>query len=123
MSRKALIAVDVGDGWDPLIDGDILQMLKENEEGNGIKVTSLSMLNEACIMDILMRHGELLTCFNCGKRLTETEGSRIHKHGKDRLIAKLILEPGEVNYPREPDIPASLYFVCAECSGENTQTE
>ncbi|MGB8216278.1 MAG: hypothetical protein WCE94_03160 [Candidatus Methanoperedens sp.] len=98
-------------------------MLKENEEGSGVKVTKVSMLDEASIMDLLQRHGEMLTCFNCGRNLTEIDGDRIHRHGKDRFIAKLILEPGEINYPREPDIPASIYFVCSDCAEEQQQKE
>jgi hypothetical protein len=27
-------------------------------------------------------------------------------------------DPGESNYPREPDIPAGVYFICAECIRE-----
>lgn len=72
-------------------------------------------IEEASIMDLLLRHGELLTCFNCGKKLTEVESKKLNERANDRFIAKLILEPGEVNYPREPDVPASIYFVCAEC--------
>jgi hypothetical protein len=76
-------------------------------------------IEEADIMGLLLRRGDLLTCFNCGKKLSEIYSNmtskRASKRVNDRFVAKLILEPGEVNYPREPDIPASLYFVCAEC--------
>ncbi len=61
------------------------------------KVTKASVLDEAAIMDVLLKHGGLLTCFNCGKSLTEVDGDRVHEHGKDRFIAKLVLEPGENN--------------------------
>lgn len=72
-------------------------------------------LSEEDIMDLLLKHGDLLTCFNCGKTLTEVEGERRYKHGNDRFIAGLFMDPGESRYPREPDIPASVYFICAEC--------
>ncbi len=121
MTRKALIVVDVEDQRDLVTNEDILQMLKENEDGNGVKVIEVSILDEGSIMDLLLKNGELLTCFNCGRSLTEIDGDRIHRHGKDRFIAKLILEPGESNYPREPDMPASLYFVCCECTTESAE--
>jgi hypothetical protein len=72
-------------------------------------------LTEEDIMDLLLKHGNLLTCFNCGKTLTEVEGERRYKHGNDRFIAGFFMDPGESRYPREPDIPASVYFICAEC--------
>ncbi len=108
---------------DLVTDEDILQMLKENEDGNGVKVTKVSILDEASMMDLLLKHGEMLTCFNCGRSLTSIDGDRMHKHCKDKFKAKLILEPGEINYPREPDIPASLYLVCSECAIEQTSNE
>ncbi len=73
-------------------------------------------IQEADIMDLLLKHGNLLTCFNCGKKLTEVESKKLNERAKDRFIAELILDPGEVNYPREPDVSASLYFICAECT-------
>ncbi len=115
MTRKALLIIEADKTWDVLTEKDLVEMLKENEECSGIKVTQASILNEAAIMDVLLKHGEFLTCFSCGKSLTEVDDDRVHEHGKDRFIAKLVLEPGENNYPREPDIPAGLYFVCSEC--------
>jgi hypothetical protein len=47
----------------------------------------------------------------------------MHGNGKDRYIAKLILEPGENRYPHEPNVPASLYFTCAECAEEQAPNE
>lgn len=123
MTRKALLTIEIKDSLNGATDEDVLNMLKENEEGSSVEVTKVSMLDEACLMDMLLKHGEMLTCFNCGRNLTEIDSNRIHRHGKDRFIAKLILEPGEVNYPREPDIPASLYFMCSECATEEVPNE
>lgn len=64
-------------------------------------------IDEAGIMGLLLRHGELLTCYNCGKKLTEVESKKLSAGARGRFIAKLVLEPGEVNY-----------FECAECSEE-----
>ncbi len=123
MTRKALILAEIGDSWRDIPDRKVLKMLKENEEGHGIEVTEISLLDEASIMDLLFKYGELLTCFNCGHNLTEADVSRIHGNGKERYIAKLILEPGENRYPHEPDVPASLYFLCAECAEEQAPNE
>jgi hypothetical protein len=123
MTRKALLLVDVADSWGDLSDIDVIEMLKENEEGNGIKVTNISLLDEAHIMDLLLKHGQLLTCYNCGRQLTEADVSRMHGNRRERYVAKLILEPGENRYPREPDVPASLYFICAECAEKQPPEE
>jgi hypothetical protein len=123
MSRKAFVEVDVGDKWDSQTDEDLLHTLIPALIPFGVKVTKVSPLDEGSIMELLLKHGEMLTCFNCGRSLTEIDGDRIHRHGKDRFIAKLILEPGESNYPREPDISASLYFVCCECATEEAPNE
>ncbi|CAG0970792.1 MAG: hypothetical protein OIN86_10165 [Candidatus Methanoperedens sp.] len=123
MTRKALLTVEIKDSLNGATDEEILSMLKENEEGSSVEVTKVSMLDEACLMDLLLKHGKMLACFNCGRNLTEIDSNSIHRHGKDRFIANLILEPGEINYPREPDIPACLYFVCSECAIEQTSNE
>lgn len=123
MTRKALLTIEIKDSLNGATDEEILSMLKENEEGSSVEVTKVSMLDETCLMNLLLKHGEMLTCFNCGRNLTEIDSNSIHKHGKDRFIANLILEPGEINYPREPDIPASLYFVCCECATEEAPNE
>lgn len=63
-------------------------------------------------MSVIEHHGNKLTCSNCGKALSEVGVSR---EGADKLIAELCFDPGESNYPREPDVPATVYFVCGEC--------
>lgn len=32
-----------------------------------------------------------------------------------KVIGVLHLDPGELNYPREPDVPASAFFECMDC--------
>ncbi len=76
-------------------------------------------LTEDDIMDLILKHGNLLNCFNCGKSLTEVVGERRYKHGNDKFMAALFLDPGISNYPREPDVPASVYFICSECDDES----
>ncbi len=67
------------------------------------------------LMGEIERHGNKLTCFNCEKALSDVGVAR---EGQEKLIAELCFEPGESNYPREPDVPATIYFVCGECVGE-----
>ena len=35
---------------------------------------------------------------------------------KDDFMREFCIDPGESNYPREPDVPAGVYFICVECS-------
>ncbi len=81
-------------------------------------------LEEADIMHLLEKHGDLITCFNCGEKLTEVQGIRLNDHARARFIAKLILDPGQSHYPVEPDEPAGICFICAECDriGDKNQT-
>ncbi len=80
-------------------------------EGKGRVEQVIEIEDEADIIDILLAHGDLLTCYNCGRRLIDV-------HGKDEVIGEICLDPGRCNYPREPDEPASIYFRCADCIKE-----
>jgi hypothetical protein len=42
-------------------------------------------------------------CYNCGAEIMETEPFMIQ------------FDPGEQNYPVEPDVPSEYYFVCKKC--------
>ncbi len=121
MSRMFILSVEADDSWRFLADEEVCRMLKVNEEGHGIKVAIVSKIDEAGIMDLLLKHGDLLTCFNCGKKLTEVNSKRMYERTNEKLVAKLVLEPGETNYQHEPDLPASLYFVCAACTEAEEQ--
>ena len=123
MNRIFILSIEIDDSWLDLTDEKVREMLVLFKEGHGIKITDIFRINEASIMDMLLKHGDMLTCFNCGKNLTEAETKKINTQAYDRFIAKLILDPGESNYPREPDVPASLYFVCSECATEEAPNE
>ncbi len=85
-------------------------------EGKGRVEQVIEIEDEADIIDILLAHSNLLTCYDCGKRLVEA-------HGEGEVIAELCLDPGRLNYPREPDEPASIYFRCADCIRERGATK
>ncbi len=80
-------------------------------EGKGMTDQTFDIEEEADILDILLKHGDLLTCYNCGKKLTDV-------HPKGEVVAEMCLDPGRSNYPREPDEPAEIYFRCADCIRE-----
>lgn len=50
-------------------------------------------------------------CGSCGKELSIEDLL-------DHPLA-IIFDPGEINYPREPDIPATAWLECWECSTNN----
>ena len=71
--------------------------------------------DEGKVCDVILENVDLLTCFNCGEKLIEVK----EKDGTvrtDDFIGEFCIDPGESNYPREPDVPAAVYFVCVKCS-------
>lgn len=42
MNRMFILSIEVDDSWHDLTDEEVREMLKENEEGQGIKVTNIS---------------------------------------------------------------------------------
>ncbi len=71
--------------------------------------------NEGQLLGVILDNVELLTCYNCGERITETS------RGGD--VAVLNLDPGESNYPHAPDEPASVAFTCLKCFDEPSSLE
>jgi len=67
-------------------------------------------MNEEDLCELILENAHILTCFNCGETL-ESKTTRAN----DTAVAVLHIDPGEMNYPREPDIPSSAYFECMEC--------
>jgi hypothetical protein len=66
---------------------------------------------EGQLLDVILDNVELLTCYNCGEKITDGIS-----HGGD--VAVLNLDPGENNYPHSPDEPASVAFTCFHCFDE-----
>ncbi len=80
-------------------------------EGKGIIEQVFDIGEEEDILNILLRHGDLLTCYDCGRKLTDLQP-------EGEVVAEMCLAPGRSNYPREPDEPAQIYFRCSDCIGE-----
>lgn len=102
-----------------LHEEDILDILHDNiQQATGwLSIDDFEIvkpLDEGDLLDILLKHGDLLTCAECGDKLVE----KVDTTKCEGLVAKLILDPGEINYPREPDVPASLYFICPDCANK-----
>jgi hypothetical protein len=68
-------------------------------------------MTEEDLCELILENAHFLTCFNCGGTL-ESQTSGI---ANDTRVGILHIDPREVNYPREPDMPASAYFECLEC--------
>lgn len=78
-------------------------------------LSSQARPDEGQVCDVILQNIDLLTCFNCGENIAEVK----EKEGTirtDDFIGELCIDPGEYNYPREPDVPAEAYFVCVKCS-------
>ncbi len=71
-------------------------------------------LDEGDLCDYILRHAHLLTCYNCGEKLSD----KLPTASDDR-VGVLHIDPGQSNYPREPDEPAVAYFECIECAGKD----
>jgi len=69
--------------------------------------------DEGELIDIIERHFDLLTCYNCGKPLNQP--SSLSKH---EVVATMLSDPGESNYPHSPDESGGLYFECNACAEE-----
>lgn len=109
--RPAVSAKDC-DSCNPAIKEDCKSEFTEclHCEGKGM-VEHVDIGNEGDMLEVLLRQGDLLTCYDCGKKLTEVRP-------KDDVVAEMCLDPGRDNYPRDPDEPASIYFRCADCIRE-----
>ncbi len=70
--------------------------------------------DEGELSDIILSNIHLLTCFNCGKALKDVPSR--HRVGVEEA-GVLCIDPGRINYPREPDEPAQAYFECMDCRG------
>jgi len=68
--------------------------------------------DEGELSDIILRNIHLLSCFNCGKALKDVPSR--HRVGVEEA-GVLCIDPGRINYPREPDEPAQAYFECMDC--------
>ena len=68
--------------------------------------------DEGELSDIILSNIHLLTCLNCGKALKDVPSR--HRVGVEEAGVSCI-DPGRINYPREPDEPARAYFECMDC--------
>ena len=75
-------------------------------------------MTEEDLCELILENAHILTCFNCGE-LLESKIAYAKRSNKlddnQTAVAILHADPGESNYPREPDVPASAYFECLEC--------
>ena len=68
--------------------------------------------DEDDLLKILISHLNKLTCFDCGEKLIK----KLDYSSKDNEpLGILYYDRGECNYPKEPDIPESIFFECSEC--------
>jgi hypothetical protein len=70
--------------------------------------------DEGELSDIILENFQLLACFNCGEKLGDVKSE--YRAGSEEA-GVLCIEPGSINYPREPDEPAQAYFECMDCRG------
>ena len=70
--------------------------------------------DEGELSDIILENFHLLTCFNCGEKLEDVKSD--YRTGSEEA-GVLCIDPGRINYPREPDEPAQAYFECMDCRG------
>ena len=68
-------------------------------------------MNEADLCELILENTHLLKCFECGATLE----SKMNHATNKTAVGILHIDPGESNYPREPDISASAYFECMDC--------
>ena len=81
------------------------------KDGYTIQIPSPAPKDEGELCDLILRHADLLTCYNCGDKLSDKV-----QVGNDDKVGVLRIDPGSNNYPREPDEPAVAYFECIECT-------
>jgi hypothetical protein len=75
--------------------------------------------DEGELSDIILENFQLLTCFNCGEKLGDVKSN--YRAGSEEA-GVLCIEPGSINYPREPDEPAAVYFECVECRNNRKES-
>ena len=69
----------------------------------------MSEVKEGDIEELMLKHPDKIRCFSCGKSIEDIPFY-------DKVpIGILWGDRGENKYPREPDIPASIYFECWDC--------
>lgn len=68
-------------------------------------------MNEEDLCELILENAHILTCFNCGETL-ESQTTGI---ANDTRAGVLHIDPGEMNYLHEADVPASAYFECVKC--------
>lgn len=96
----------------------------ENSEYPDMMCEILGTLNgtirpdEGQVCDVILQNIDLLRCFNCDARLADLKENKGTVHTDD-FIGELCIDPGERNYPLEPDVPAGVYFICAEYSNRD----
>jgi hypothetical protein len=78
-----------------------------------------ALKDEGELSDIILENFHLLTCFNCGEKLGDVK-SNYRTGGEEAGV--LCIDPGSINYPREPDEPAAAYFECVECQNNRKKS-
>jgi len=73
-------------------------------------------VNESDVLDAVLGGYATLTCENCGENLND-------KFIADKPAGILFIDPGENNYPHEPDVPPLAYFYCHKCFYEKLRQE
>ena len=71
--------------------------------------------DEADLCDHILRGAHLLTCYNCGAKLSNKLPI------SDDRVGVLRIDHGSNNYPIEPDEPAVAYFECIECAEQKSK--
>lgn len=71
-----------------------------------------ALKDEGELSDIILENFHLLTCYNCGEKLGDVKSDY---RGGSEEAGVLCIDPGSINYPREPDEPAAAYFECMDC--------
>ena len=76
-------------------------------------------MREEDLCELILENAHVITCFNCGEML-ESQTSIV---ANNTMTGILHIEPGERNYPYEPDTPPSAFFECVECNHYGTDAE
>ena len=95
-------------------DDDTCGNTAHPEDGYQIQVPSPALKDEGELCELILRHADLLTCYNCGAKLSD-------KVRRGDQVGMLRIDPGSNNYPIEPDEPAVAYFECVECAEQKSK--
>jgi len=76
---------------------------------------------EDLLIEILNRHGDELTCFNCGVKLGDI-GVPVGggTYSLNNIIAHLCVDSGTPKTGDCPGEPGTIYFECIECAKSGT---